>query len=93
MLFLALPYLVHFNLAFALVAHAALKPSPPSQVAMAADPEPTCWTGQIHDPCDGSLTGCTTWGALVRDSALKLRAVSFMSSSCGLVPPFWIANN
>ena len=25
----------------------------------------TCWTGQIHSPCNGAQTGCTPDGILV----------------------------
>ncbi|KAI1389718.1 uncharacterized protein F4822DRAFT_428061 [Hypoxylon trugodes] len=45
------------------------------------DAAETCWSGEIHYPCDGATTGCTPGGIMVACQSSS-NAMIF-NSSCG----------
>ncbi|KAI1418599.1 hypothetical protein F5Y13DRAFT_3157 [Hypoxylon sp. FL1857] len=50
---------VFLPVAFSLVSGSALPEG------SAVKPRATCWTGEIHSPCDGATAGCTVDGIMV----------------------------
>ncbi|KAI1207151.1 uncharacterized protein F4807DRAFT_189035 [Annulohypoxylon truncatum] len=47
-------------------------------------PRATCWTGEIHSPCNGATTGCTPDGILVKCEADS--GAMIYDSMCGGPP-------
>ncbi|KAI2639017.1 hypothetical protein GGS26DRAFT_587788 [Hypomontagnella submonticulosa] len=47
--------------------------------------EETCWTGQIHSPCNGFTTGCTPDGIMVKCQGTQM----IWASMCGGPYPPW----
>ncbi|KAK0630941.1 hypothetical protein B0T17DRAFT_235386 [Bombardia bombarda] len=43
----------------------------------------TCWVGDIHSPCNGSGTGCTSYGWLLRCDGNSTTGSMVFSSTCG----------
>ncbi|OTA91002.1 hypothetical protein M434DRAFT_397563 [Hypoxylon sp. CO27-5] len=52
--------LVLLPVAFSLVSSSALPKDSSTK------PRTTCWTGEIHSPCNGATAGCTPDGIMVR---------------------------
>ncbi|KAI0144072.1 hypothetical protein F4776DRAFT_610539 [Hypoxylon sp. NC0597] len=47
-----------------------------------AKPRATCWTGEIHSPCDGASTGCTTGGIMVCFKTLHVLIEGIFVTNC-----------
>ena len=55
------------TLLFAFASAAMSSDTPDITTSSALPAEPTCWTGHIHDKCNGSKTGCAVGGIFVRN--------------------------